>query len=194
MNIWHTKLRTLLALISYKIYHFGFSVGLHFYYLVLLLFENELVFLKALWVEKLTSRSPVFLKLFSYFRYLIFLSIGYNVRHFKISVAFKPEDVILLLTGHNSNCLPLLTVKILFQSQSNPCVICGGQSDNGVSPLSTKFGVSLVLHDSVSSGSGIISLSVVTARPLSNQFNTTNTKIEFRKKKNRVISLKALDL
>jgi len=125
--------------------------------------------------------------LFSHFRYLIFVSIGYKVGHFKISVAVIPEDVILSLPGHNSNYLPLLTAKILFQSQSNPCVICGGQSDNGGSPLSAKFGVSLVLHDSVSSGSGIISLSVVTARPLSNQFNTTNTKIEFRKKKTGAI-------
>jgi len=120
---------------------------------------------------------------FSHYRCLIFVSIGYNVGHFKISVSVKPEAVTLSVPGHNSNYLLLLTAKILFQSQNNPCVICGGQSDNGGSPLSAKFGVSLVLHDSVSSGSGIISLSVVTTRPLSNQFTTTNTKIQYRKKK-----------
>lgn len=87
--------------------------------------------------------------------------------HLKNSVAVKHEVVTLSVPAHSSNYLPLLTAKILFQSQSNPCVICGGQSDNGGSPLSAKFGVSLVLHDSVSSESGIISLSVVTARPLS---------------------------
>jgi hypothetical protein len=139
-------------------------------------------------VEKLTSSSAVFLECFSVIPFL-FPSHNiclhcYNVCHFKITVAVKPEVETLSLPGHSSNYsyLPLLTAKILFQSQINPCVICGRQSENGGSPLSAKFGVSLVLHDTVSSGSGIISLSVVTARPLSDQPNTTNTKIQFRKK------------
>jgi len=109
-------------------------------------------------------------------------------------VVVEPEVVTLSLPEHSSNCLPLLAAKILFQSQSNPFVICGGQSDNRGSPLSAKFGVSLVLHDSVSSGFGIISLSVVTARPLSNQFSTTNTKNSISEEKTGAVSLKVAQL
>jgi len=88
--------------------------------------------------------SPVFLELFSVILFLF--PIPNICLHWLQRGSFQNlccSQTRSSVPGHSSNYLPLLTAKILFQSQSNSCVICGGQSDNGGSPLSAKFGVSL---------------------------------------------------